>query len=107
MKMKKIYLELKYGKDNVIKGYILDLSRGGMAVACSKTINRNKIVEIKTKQNKLASFRGKIISIAYRQSKTYGYRLGIKFIPIIMKQDKLAEFLRGAEQRKELRLNLL
>jgi PilZ domain len=105
--MKRIYLELKYGKDNVIRGYILDLSRGGMAIACSKSINYKKIVEIEVKQNKLVFFRGKIISIVCRQSKTYGYRLGIKFIPMIMKKGKLAEFIRGAEQRKEFRLNLL
>lgn len=105
--MEKFYLEIKYGKDNGAKGYILDLSRGGMAIACSRIINNNTIVEIKIKKNHLAPLRGRIISVVCRQSKTYGYKLGIKFIPVIKKMEKLAEFIRGAENRKKVRLNLL
>lgn len=106
--MEKLYLEIKYGKDNGAKGYILDLSRGGMAIACPRIINNNTIVEIKIKKNNLAPLRGRIISVVCRQSKTYGYRLGVKLIPVIMKKKKLAEFIRGGvENRKKVRLNLL
>lgn len=105
--MEKLYLEIKYGKDNTAKGYILDLSRGGMAIACSRIINNNTIVEIKIKKNNLAPLRGKIISVVCRQSKTYGYKLGIKFISVIKKKGKLEEFIRGAENREKVRLNLL
>jgi len=106
--MEKFYLEIKYGKDNTAKGYILDLSRGGMAMACPRIINHNTIVEIKIRKNNLAPLKGKIVSVVSRQSKTYGYRLGIKFIPVIRKKEKLAEFIRGeAENRKKVRLNLL
>lgn len=105
--MEKLYLEIKYGKDNAAKGYILDLSRGGAAIACSRIIDNNAIVEIRIKKRNFAILRGKIISVAGRQSKTYGYRLGIKFISVIKKNEKLAEFINGAENRKRARLNLL
>lgn len=105
--MEKLYLEIKYGKDNIAKGYILDLSRGGMAVACSRIIENNAMVEIRIKKNSFAPLRGKIISGAGRQSKTYGYRLGIKFVFAIKDREKLAEFISGAENRKKVRLNLL
>jgi len=105
--MEKLYLEIKYGKDNAAQGYILDLSRGGMALACSRIINNNVIVEIIIKKHNFAPLRGKIVSVAGRRSKTYGYRLGIKFISVIKKKEKLAEFISGAENRKKARLNLL
>ena len=42
--MKKLYLEIKYNKDGVVKGYLLDLSYGGMSIACSKLINKNTMI---------------------------------------------------------------
>lgn len=105
--MAKLYLEIKYGKDNTAKGYVLDLSRGGMAIACSRIINNKTIVDIKIKKNHLAPLRGRIISVVARQSKTYGYRLGIKFIPLVRNREDLVELISKAENRKKVRLNLL
>ena len=105
--MKKTYLEVKYGKDNSVKGYTLDLSCGGIGIACPVRIKNNTIVQIKFKQNNFSPLKGKVVSVVGRPSKTYGYRLGVMFISAVKKKEKMAEFIKGAEDRKKIRLNLL
>ena len=105
--MKKFYLELNDGKDDGIKGYMLDLSRGGMAIACSRMPDKDSIIQIKIKNDPLTVLKAKIISVSSREDKIYAYRLGLKFTAVLRKTDKLGRFIGQSEKRKKVRLSLL
>lgn len=99
--MRKIYVDIGYDKGR-IKGYVLDLSIGGMNVASPKRLNKNCVIDIFIKGKILPQMKGKIVSAVYvRQRK---YRLGIKFIPP-HEESALCRFMRKIEYRKAVRLN--
>lgn len=104
--MEKLHLEIKYNRGSIVKGYLLDLSYGGMSIACPKLINKGAMVDILNKSSRISPMRGKVVSVVSRDSIAYGYRLGVKFISAIKKENKLRKLIGGAEKRKKARLNL-
>lgn len=104
--MRKIYVDIGYNKGR-IKGYVLDLSIGGMNVASPKRLNKNSVIDILVKNNILPQMKGKIVSAGYfRQRKSYKYRLGIKFISM-QREAALVRFMQKIEYRKAVRLNFI
>lgn len=99
--MKKIYLTILYGKGKKAKGYLLDLSEGGVAVASSAKIKVNTTVEIITAKNYLPLSKGRVAYVVKRPNKNYGYCMGIEFT---FKDEKLVKrvsaLLLSFEKRK-------
>ena len=91
--MKKIYLDIKYGNKHT-KGYILDISKIGIAIASRTKLRKNMAIQIFVKRRTSLSFKGRIISCVNRKKKNYNYRLGIKFISLgRIEKGRLDKFL--------------
>ncbi len=104
--MRKIYVDIGYNKSK-IKGYVLDLSMGGMNVASPVKLDKNCIIDICVKDKILPQMKGKVVSAVYvRQRRAYKYRLGIKFIPL-REAAALSRLMHKLEHRKAVRLTLL
>jgi c-di-GMP-binding flagellar brake protein YcgR len=105
---KKIYLTIRYGKDKKAKGYVLDISKGGIGIASSERVAKNAPVEIIIRKKPSFCIKGRVISVNGRQKKDYGYRLGIKFVLMSkIRIQKIVRFILGIEKRKRSRLILL
>jgi c-di-GMP-binding flagellar brake protein YcgR len=106
--MKKLYLTISYGKYKKTRGYILDISKGGIGVASSEKIAKNTLVEIITIQKPFSCIKGRIVSVSNRQRENYRYRLGVKFVLMNkIKIQKIVRFILGIEKRERSRLILL
>ncbi|MDP3143412.1 MAG: PilZ domain-containing protein [Candidatus Omnitrophota bacterium] len=106
--MKKIFLEIRYSSGKDAKAYILDISLGGMGIACSKKINRKTMVEILPKKNVLCSLRGKVVSVLNMPRKSYKYRLGVKFLFLKTGElKKITGFINKIVKRKVARLTFI
>jgi len=106
--MKKIYLTIRYAKSKKTKGYILDISKGGIGIASSERIAKNMLVEIITMQKPFYYMKGRVASVSDRHRDNYRYRLGVKFVLMDkIKIDKILRFILSIEKRKRLRLILL
>jgi c-di-GMP-binding flagellar brake protein YcgR len=106
--MKKVYLTIRYGKDKKTKGYILDVSKGGIGIASSEKIAKNTPVEIITMQKPSSRIKGRVVSISDRHRNNYSHRQGIKFV-LMNKIEirKIVRFIFSIEKRKRSRLILL
>jgi hypothetical protein len=105
--MKKIYLDIRYAKDCKARGYILDISRLGIASATCGKIAKNTAVEIAIRQNPPLLLKGRVVSSVSRHKRRYGYRLGIKFLFSNKSSARqIAKFVSAIEKRKKLRLEL-
>jgi c-di-GMP-binding flagellar brake protein YcgR len=106
--MEKIYLDIKVSKQKALKGCILDISRGGISIACDKKIRKKEIIEIETEKKVFLPMAGEVVSVALSDLKGYKYRLGVKFISTEKRKiEKLKKFINEVEKRKETRLILI
>jgi len=106
--MKKVYLTIRYGKDKKAKGYILDISKGGIGVASSERIVKNSLIEIISKQHPIFYIKGRVVSVSERLKRNYRYRLGVKFVSMSkIKMHKIIQFILGIEKRERPRMILL
>ncbi|MFH1355340.1 MAG: PilZ domain-containing protein [Candidatus Omnitrophota bacterium] len=106
--MKKIFLEIQYGKGKNAKGYILDISRGGIGLVCDQKITSKSSVGMKATEKMLPFLKGKVAYAVPRQDKAYKFHLGVKFIPFNKTdKQKLEKFIHKVEQRKAVRLSLI
>jgi len=87
------------------RGYILDISKSGIALACAKKAPRNAIIELRPAKDVFLPMKGRIVSSVSRHRKTFGYRLGIKFIsPAKKERTRLTRFVAALEKRYAVRL---
>lgn len=106
--MKKIFLDIQYGRGKNAKGYILDISKGGIGLVCNKKIITNSLIGMKATEKILPDLKGKVAYIVLRQDKAYKFHLGVKFIPFNKKdKQKLEKFVHKVEQRKAVRFSLI
>lgn len=106
--MKKIYLVIEYARSKRIRGYILDISRSGMSIACERRVNKNVTLKITTEKDILSPLLGKVVCVISRKRKTYTYRIGIKFISLKREQrQRLEKFLNKINSRKAARLSFI
>lgn len=106
--MKKIFLDIQYGKGENAKGYILDISRGGIGIVCNKKIDNANPVDMHADVKTVPFLKGKVAYISLRQDKRYKFKLGIKFSPFKKKdKEKLEKFIHKLEGRKAVRLSLI
>ena len=108
--MERIYLHIKYGnkKAKSMKGYILDIGKHGMGVACTKAIKKNTLIKIKTEKNILLPVECKVASHQARDKKPYAFRLGLRFVSLEREaRQKLEKFINKLEKRKAARLRLM
>ncbi|MFC1674555.1 PilZ domain-containing protein [Candidatus Omnitrophota bacterium] len=102
------YLDLKYGRDKRATGYILDISRGGMSIACSHKVGKDTKIEIITHKKILLPMKGRVVAASPRHRKTYKFRLGVGFTSLTGKQKQgLEKFMSRIERRHAVRLVLI
>jgi c-di-GMP-binding flagellar brake protein YcgR len=106
--MKKIYVKVKAEDKLTARGYILDISNGGMCVALNKRFSAGKEIEIAAEKRILPVLEGRIASVVSARRKLYKYRLGIEFTSREKeKREKVKRFIKKAEQRQIVRLRLI
>ena len=106
--MKKIYLNIKFEEDKRAKGYILDIGRYGVGVACNVRINQGASLEIIPEDNILLPMRGRVVVDLSRGKRNFKYRLGIEFSLFNKEQvEKLVNFLNSIENRQKTRLSFI
>lgn len=106
--MKKIFLNIQYGKGKNAKGYILDISRGGIGIVSNQKIKADSLIGIVTEKKILPFLKGKVAYITLRQDKDYKFKLGVKFVPFKREdKNKLEKFMHKLEQRRAVRLSLI
>jgi len=102
---KKVYVNITYGKNKKIKGYILDISRTGAAIASPIGIKKGVLLKINSKSIGLEFIKSKVIRVAKIERKRYNYKIGVKFISLdSIQKNILYGFISGLDKRKFLRL---
>ncbi|MEW6075018.1 MAG: PilZ domain-containing protein [Candidatus Omnitrophota bacterium] len=103
--MKKYYVTISRNNGIAERGYILDISKSGIAVACAKKVPKGVILELRPAKDIFLPIRGRVVSSVSRRRKTFGHRLGIKFIsPGKKEKATLARFVAALEKRYAVRL---
>lgn len=105
----RICVNLKYDKKESREGYILDISATGVGIASSLTVKKDTIVDMVFDKSNFPAFKGKVVHVGRRLSKTYNHKLGIRFVALNARQKGflkkfLAQYL---HKRKAHRLNVM
>ncbi|MDD5565488.1 MAG: PilZ domain-containing protein [Candidatus Omnitrophica bacterium] len=103
--MNKYYVTIIHNNGITGRGYILDISKSGVAVACAKRVCKNTVIELHPAKDIFLPIKGRVVSSVSRHRKTFGHRLGIKFIsPGKKEKAKLSRFVAALEKRYAVRL---
>lgn len=108
--MRKVWVSVKCGTGKAGRGYLLDISKGGAAVAVSRRIRKDTAVELILKKESLSIKSGDIsgrdkrkvllikdilknkksfllggivVSALKRAKKVYNYKVCVKFVPAL------------------------
>jgi len=105
---KKIYVDIAYGRDKKIKGYILDISKTGAAIASPAGIKKGALLKISFKSLGLMLIKCKVVRVNKTVRKGYNYKIGIKFISLdSIQKNILYGFISGLDKRKFFRLEFI
>jgi len=105
--MQKINVNIEYAKGRKSKGYVLDVSRSGIGIACSTRIRKNTFVRIAGRPRLLVALEGRVAHCGTIKRTAYGYQIGVVFEPLNSKQKaSLDKFFSVLEKRSHCRLGL-